>query len=76
MTAFAGVRLQVLGNHHGEDGLRIRDIPDLEIDGDAISVARMPDRIAVRPAPSKAGRQYFMFLSEAECRYLQGYPRF
>ncbi len=73
MMAFAGVRPQVLGNHHGEDGLRIRDIPDLEVDGENISFARMPARITVRPALSKAGHQYFTFLPEAGCRYLQGY---
>ncbi len=75
MMAFAGVRPQVLGNHHGEDGLRVRDIPDLQIDGNNVSLARMPARITVRPALSKAGHQYFTFLPDMGCRYLQGYLR-
>ncbi len=73
MMAFAGVRPQVLGSHHGEDGLRMRDIPDLQVDGQNVSIARTPARITVRPALSKAGHQYFTFLPEAGCRYLQGY---
>ena len=73
MMAFAGVRPQVLGSHHGEDGLRMRDIPDLQVDGNNVSIARTPARITVRPALSKAGHQYFTFLPEAGCRYLQGY---
>ncbi len=75
LMAFSGVRPQVLGNHHGEDGLKVRDIPDLETDGNDVSFARTPARITVRPQLSKAGHQYFTFLPEAGCRYMQGYLR-
>ena len=33
LVAHAGLRLEVLGDYLGEDGLQVRDIPDLSIKG-------------------------------------------
>lgn len=76
LMALAGVRPEVLGNYHGTDGLKISDIKDLEIqqNGD-ICFTKIPAKVVVRSALSKAGHQYFTLLPKAGCQYLQGYLR-
>ncbi len=73
--ALAGVRPEVLGNYHGVDGLKISDIKELEIQNGDVFFASIPAKVVVRPALSKAGHQYFTFLPEIGCKYLQGYLR-
>jgi len=77
LVALAGLRPQVLGKYDSSDGLKLGDIKDLEIrqDGKDISFAGIPARITVRPNLSKTGNQYFTYLPEAGCRFLQGYLR-
>lgn len=62
--ALAGIRPEVLGNYHGNDGLKISDIKDLVIKDDDVFFERIPSKVVVRPALSKAGHQYFTFLPE------------
>lgn len=75
--AFAGLRPQVLGKYDSSDGLKISDIKGLEIkpDGADVVFADIPARIMVRPNLSKTGNQYFTYLPEIGCRFLQGYLR-
>jgi integrase len=75
LMAFAGVRIEVIGNYKGLDGLRLKDVEGLEVDGDDASLNVIPPRITVRPSLSKAGHQYFTFLSEEGCEYLLAYLR-
>ncbi|ADC64641.1 conserved hypothetical protein [Ferroglobus placidus DSM 10642] len=72
LIAFAGVRLGVLGDYRGEDGLRIGDVPELRI-GDRVEFINTPAMVVVRSSLSKAGHQYFTFLCEEGCEYLQDY---
>jgi hypothetical protein len=52
----------------------IRDIPEMVIDQNgAIKFARIPAMVIVRPSLSKAGHQYFSFLSAESCEYLKQY---
>jgi len=73
LVAFAGLRLEVLGNYRGTDGLKIRDFPDLEIQGDRVKFRRVPAMVIVRANLNKAGHQYFTFLGEEGCEYLEDY---
>jgi hypothetical protein len=73
LVAFSGIRIEVLGNIDGTDGLKVQDIPDLVIDGKLVHFARIPAMITVRRTLSKAGIKYFTFLSEEGCRYLKDY---
>ncbi|MCE2506807.1 MAG: site-specific integrase [Nitrosopumilaceae archaeon] len=73
--ALAGIRPEVLGNYHGNDGLKISDIKDMELKDGDVFFERIPAKITVRSALSKAGHQYFTFLPETGCKYLQGYIR-
>ena len=47
-VAFTGVRIGVLGDYKGIDGIRVKDIPDLKIDGDQITFLRIPAQVIVR----------------------------
>ena len=75
LMALSGVRPEVLGNYQGKDGLKLADIKDLAISNNDIHFERIPARIVVRSTLSKAGHQYFTFLPEIGCKYLQGYIR-
>ena len=72
LCAFCGFRPGALGNHYGTDGLEIRDLPEIQIDRETMTVtfARIPTMVIVRRKLSKAGHQYFALLNEEGCRYL------
>ncbi len=73
IVAFSGVRIGVLGNYKGIDGLKVKDIPDLKIERDQISFLRIPAQINVREELSKSGNKYFTFIGQEGCMYLQNY---
>ena len=75
LVAHAGSRLETIGNYVGDDGLRIRDLPELKIkikEGE-VSFEKAPTMIVIRPSLSKARHQYFTFLGEEGCGYLKDY---
>jgi hypothetical protein len=69
----AGVRLEVLGNYLGDDGLRFKDLPEMAIKDGKVEFAKIPTTVTVRKNLSKARHQYFTFLSEEGCEYLKDY---
>lgn len=73
LVAHCGLRIKTLGNYMGEDGLRVKDLPEMKVNGDAIDFEQVPARVIVRKELSKAGHQYFTFLSEEGCEYLKDY---
>jgi hypothetical protein len=73
IVAHAGLRLQGLGSYTGYDGLRMRDLPELKIKGSEVGFEKIPTRVVVRSALSKARHQYFTFLTEEACSYLKDY---
>ena len=75
--SLAGLRPEVLGKYDSSDGLKLADIKDLEIkpNGEDIVFTNIPARVMVRPNLSKTGNQYFTYLPEIGCRFLQGYLR-
>ena len=54
-------------------GLTTGDLPELKIDGDSVDFEKLPTIVIVRKGLSKAGHQYFTFLSEEGCEYLKDY---
>ena len=72
-VAHSGVRINVLGNYKGQDGLRIADLPEIEIKHDSVCFKQKPALMIVRKELSKAGHQYFTFLSTEGCAYVQDY---
>ena len=73
LIAFAGLRPQTLGNVSGTDGLRVRDLPDLRIEGKRVMFTKVPTMVAVRPTLSKGKHKYFTFLTSEGCEYLEAY---
>ncbi len=72
-VAHSGVRIEVLGNYKGQDGLRIADLPEIEIKPDSVGFTKIPALVLVRKELSKAGHQYFTFVSTEGCAYVQDY---
>jgi hypothetical protein len=73
LVAHSGLRLETIGNYLGDDGLRIRDLPELRVEGESVEFEQIPTIVFVRKELSKAGHQYFTFLSEEGCGYLKDY---
>ena len=76
-VSLAGLRPQVLGKYDSSDGLKLSDIRGLEIKSDGADIVfdDIPARIMVRPNLSKTCNQYFTYIPEIGCRFLQGYLR-
>jgi len=73
LVAHSGLRLKTLGNYEGDDGLRIRDLPEINVEGDSVGFKQIPTLVIVRKELSKAGHQYLTFLGEEGCEYLKDY---
>jgi hypothetical protein len=73
LVAFAGLRLQTIGNYDGSDGLMISDLPELAIEGGSVTFKKIPTMIKVRPTLSKTHLPYFTFLPFEGCTYLKEY---
>lgn len=73
LVAHSGLRLKTLGNYRGNDGLRIKDLPEIKIEEGVVEFERVPTLVVVRSALSKSGHQYLTFLSEEGCEYLKDY---
>lgn len=69
----AGLRLQVLGNHDGTDGLTLADMPNISIQGSTAVCIAKPPMITVRRTLSKTRHQYYTFLTENGTRKLLTY---
>ncbi len=73
LLAHSGLRPAVLGTFHGTDGLRVGDLPELELHDREVVFAQTPTLVRVRPMLSKAHHEYFTFLGEEGCQYLKAY---
>lgn len=73
LVAHSGLRIKTLGNYTGDDGLRVRDLPEIKIEENTVEFGEVPTIIKVRRELSKAGHQYLTFLSEEGCEYLKDY---
>ena len=72
LMAHSGLRPGVIGNYEGDDGLRIKDLPDIAIKGNIVEF-KAPVMVIVRPELSKARHQYFTFLGDEGCGYVKDY---
>ncbi len=70
LMAKSGLRPEVLGNHDGTDGLRMRDLPDIVIHHGEAKCIRVPNRITVRREISKTRKPYFTFSSAPVTAYI------
>jgi integrase len=70
-VAYGGMRPEVLGHQHVKDGLRLGDLPELDIE--KLEFTRVPTLVVVRPEISKTGRQYRTFFPGETCRDIVAY---
>jgi len=73
LLAGSGVRPEVIGNHDGSDGLRLGDVPELEVGEGRVKFRKVPPMLIVRQELSKAGHQYFTFITREGCEFLSHY---
>lgn len=73
LCAFSGVRPEVLGNRKGTEGLRVKDLPELDVKDGRVVFRRVPTMIRVRRELSKNRRAYFTFAPMQACRYIASY---
>jgi hypothetical protein len=73
LVAFAGVRLEVLGDFLGNDGLKLSDFPELGIKGKTVDFLKIPTMIMVREELNKSRHRYLTFLAEEGCEVLKQY---
>lgn len=73
LCAFSGLRPEVLGNRKGTEGLRLKDLPELEVKDGRIVFRRLPTMVRVRRELSKNKRGYFTFAPPQTCRYVASY---
>jgi hypothetical protein len=73
LIVHSGLRIEVLGDYFGVDGLMIKDLPEMVVKEDEIEFTKVPTMIIVRKNLSKAKHQYFSFLTEEGCNYLKDY---
>ena len=69
----SGIRPEVMGNHDGTDGLRMRDLPDVVIHQGVAKCVRVPCQVTVRSELSKTRNQYFTFLTASGTAKLLAY---
>jgi len=73
LLAGSGVRPEVIGKDDGSDGLKLGDIPELEIEAGKVKFIKIPPMLIVRQELSKAGHQYFTFITKEGCEFLSHY---
>jgi len=73
LLAGSGIRPEVIGNHDGSDGLRLGDIPELEVEDGRVKFTKTPPMLIVRQELSKARHQYFTFITKEGCELLSNY---
>ena len=73
LVAHTGMRLKTIGNYRGDDGLRLKDLPEMRVLDGVVEFEAVPTLVVVRRDLSKAGHQYLTFLSEEGCDYLKDY---
>ena len=72
LMAHSGVRPEVLGCL-SRDGITISDVVDMEVKEGRVEFKRTPAMLVIKSKVSKAGHQYFSFISEEGCTYLKEY---
>ncbi|HEV2429434.1 MAG TPA: site-specific integrase [Thermoplasmata archaeon] len=73
LMAHAGLRPEVLGNYLGNDGLRLKDFPELKLQATKVEFEKLPSMIVVRPELSKTGHRYLTWIGSEAAEYLAGY---
>ena len=71
--SLSGLRPEVLGNVNGSDGLEVRDLPEMVIEGGGVHFRKIPTMVVVRRELSKTKNKYFTFMGAEGCEYVRSY---
>src|SRR4030042_501867 len=70
-VAYSGLRPEVMGHQHYEDGLKLGDLP--ELDTEKLEFIKIPTQVVVRAELNKAGHTHRTFFPESTCRDIVAY---
>ncbi|MCW4020284.1 MAG: hypothetical protein NWF14_03530 [Candidatus Bathyarchaeota archaeon] len=70
-VAYAGLRPEILGHQHIDDGLKLGDLPELNIK--KLEFSEFPTLVEVRSELSKAGHKFRTFFFQEVCRDIKAY---
>lgn len=70
-VAYGGLRPESLGQQHVKDGLKLGDLPELDID--KLEFTKVPTLVVVRPEISKASHKYRTFFPHETCMDIRSY---
>jgi hypothetical protein len=73
LMGFGGLRPATIGNAEGTDGLKLGDLPELEVRGEMVSFAKVPTLVVVRKRISKIRASFITFAPGQFCEYLRQY---
>ena len=73
LIANSGLRPESIGDYHGNDGLTIGDLPEMEIENGEVNFKKIPTVLNVRSNISKTGKSYITFIGDEGCSYLKTY---
>ena len=73
LMAFSGLRPATIGDAQGLDGLKMKDLPELEIKDGKVSFGKVPSLVVVRKKISKIRKPYDSFAPSQTCEYIRQY---
>jgi integrase len=74
LMAFSGLRPATIGDAQGLDGLKVKDLPEMEVkEGRRVSFAKVPSLVMVRKKISKIRRPFDTFAPAQACEYIRQY---
>jgi len=73
LMAFAGLRPATIGDSRGVDGLKVKDLPEIEVRDGKVTFPKVPTLITVRKKISKIRKPYDTFAPVEACDYIRHY---
>jgi len=73
LMAFAGLRPGTMGDSRGLDGLKVKDLPEMEVKDGRVAFSKVPTLITVRKKISKIRKPYDTFAPAQACEYIRQY---
>ncbi|MDG6925021.1 MAG: hypothetical protein JRN09_00555 [Nitrososphaerota archaeon] len=73
LMAFSGLRPATIGDALGLDGLRVKDLPEIEVKDGKVSFPKLPMLVTARKKISKIRKPYDTFAPSEACEYIRQY---
>ncbi len=73
LMGFSGLRPATIGDAEGTDGLKLGDLPEVEVRDSRVAFTRVPTLVVVRKRISKIRASFVTFAPALACEYLRQY---